>query len=118
MVIYTYIIFLMIMGIVLLLQGFYIGRGKMTQVTIVSLILIFLSTMSIVFGDTYIYSGNVHIYSDIAQDMNIYNTVIATTYASSWWGLGYMASRLTLVKEDGGRKITIMKIDKKIDNVL
>lgn len=100
----TYDSILVLIGtILILLQGFYLGRRKMIRVIIISLMILFSSIISIVLNGVYI----------LDEKMTMYNIIVAIIYVAFWWGLGFVMSHFVLIKEGDIGKVKRMKIDNK-----
>jgi hypothetical protein len=97
------VILVVITTVVLFLQGFYFGKRQILRLVIVSLMLILFDLVSIVSSGVYTYSGAI-------LNASKYQAAVAIIYVVFWWGLGYIASHLVLVREKDIGKVTILKI--------
>lgn len=96
------ILFLIITA-ALFFQGFYVARKQVWRVVIVSLMLIISDLVSIM-------SNGDYTLSDATLDITVHNVVGAIIYGIFWWGLGYIAGHLILIKENNICKVEIMKV--------
>ena len=103
MITYDEILFVL-MTIVLFLQGFYFGKRQFLRVVIVSLVFILSDLAIIVSKGDYTYPYNIH--------ASMYEIVVGIVYVVFWFGLGYLASHLVIIREGDIGKVKILKIDK------
>lgn len=101
MIIYDYILFAII-TFALFFQGFYFGRKQFGRVVIVSLVLLASDIMM----------RRVYTLPDVTSHIKTYDIVIPVIYVIFWWGLGYIAGHIILIRDNDIGKVKRIRLEK------